>query len=94
LDGTSLVGSLQEPARATKPEVTTFDFGNYSVGDARWRLIRYQDGSEELYDHEADPHEWRNLAGETRHDDIRRRLATHLPSSAAASQGTANKKGE
>lgn len=28
----------------------------------RWRYIRYSDGSEELYDHESDPHEWTNLA--------------------------------
>jgi arylsulfatase A-like enzyme len=87
LDGESLVGSLKEPGRPTQPEVTTFDYGNYSVGDARWRLIRYRDGSEELYDHEVDPHEWRNLAGEARTDDIRRQLAARLPTSAADSAG-------
>ena len=29
----------------------------------RYRYIRYRTGSEELYDHVTDPHEWNNLAG-------------------------------
>lgn len=87
LDGESLVGSLKDPARRTEPEVSTFDDKNYSVGDARWRFIRYRDGSEELYDHDADPHEWHNLAGDARYNDMRRMLANRLPKSAAAPLG-------
>jgi arylsulfatase A-like enzyme len=33
-----------------------------SVRSSRWRYVRYADGSEELYDHAVDPHEWENLA--------------------------------
>lgn len=36
--------------------------GNHSVRSEHYRYIRYQDGSEELYDHRVDPNEWNNLA--------------------------------
>jgi arylsulfatase A-like enzyme len=84
LDGRSLVASLREPASPREPVVTTFDYGNYSVRDARWRFIRYQDGSEEMYDHDVDSHEWHNLAGDARHNGVRSRLAAQIPSSPAA----------
>ena len=51
--------------------MTTFDYQNYSVRTDRWRLIHYQDGSEELYDHAADPDEWRNLSGDPEHESTR-----------------------
>ncbi len=35
---------------------------HWSVRSERWRYIRYNNGAEELYDHENDPHEWQNLA--------------------------------
>jgi hypothetical protein len=49
------------------------------VRSERWRYIRYADGAEELYDHENDPHEWTNLAGNSRWDDVKRDLARWLP---------------
>jgi arylsulfatase A-like enzyme len=64
LDGVSLVPQLRDPNAPTRPVLTTFGQGNHAVRDARWRLIRYADGSEELYDHRQDPHEWNNLAGD------------------------------
>ena len=36
---------------------------HWTLRTRRWRYIRYNDGSEELYDHDKDPHEWKNLAG-------------------------------
>jgi hypothetical protein len=38
------------------------------VRSERWRYIRYADGSEELYDHRSDPHEWTNLARDPRYE--------------------------
>ena len=35
---------------------------NWSIRSANWRYILYRNGSEELYDHHNDPHEWNNLA--------------------------------
>ena len=39
----------------------TYLRGNHAVRNERWRYIRYADGTEELYDHERDPNEWRNV---------------------------------
>ncbi|MEC8653102.1 MAG: sulfatase [Planctomycetota bacterium] len=63
LDGHSLAPLLADPGAAwPHVAVTTFGPGNHALRSERWRYIRYADGSEELYDHERDPHEWRNLA--------------------------------
>ena len=35
---------------------------HFSLRTAQWRYIRCRNGEEELYDHAADPHEWKNLA--------------------------------
>jgi arylsulfatase A-like enzyme len=38
------------------------DMQHWSLRTERWRYVRYNTGDEELYDHEADPYEWDNLA--------------------------------
>ena len=45
----------------------------------RWRYIRYEDGSEELYDHDADPNEWTNLADDPKHTETKQKLAAFIP---------------
>jgi endo-1,4-beta-xylanase len=35
---------------------------HFSLRTEQWRYIRCRNGEEELYDHAADPHEWKNLA--------------------------------
>jgi arylsulfatase A-like enzyme len=63
LDGRSLTPLLRDPSAAWEwPSLTTHGRGNHAVRSQHWRYIRYQDGSEELYDHRVDPHEWTNLA--------------------------------
>jgi arylsulfatase A-like enzyme len=62
-DGKSIVALLADPqAKREQPALMTYQRGNHAVRSARWRYIRYADGSEELYDHQADPYEWTNLA--------------------------------
>jgi arylsulfatase A-like enzyme len=39
---------------------------HFSVRSVYWRYTLANDGSEELYDHRADPNEWTNLAGDAR----------------------------
>ena len=81
LDGQSLVPLLREPARSSgRAVVTMFDRGNTSLGTDRWRLIRYADGSEELYDHSRDSHEWKNLTGNPEFADFQKRLSRQLQS--------------
>ena len=76
LDGESLVPLLGEPDRDTgRAVVTMFDRGNASLRTDRWRLIRYNDGSQELYDHQSDPNEWNNLIDSAEHATQRNRLA-------------------
>lgn len=63
LDGVSICKLLKNPkAKWERPTITTFGPNNHSVRSERWRYIQYDDGSEELYDHDADPDEIVNLA--------------------------------
>lgn len=85
LEGVSLRRVLDaDPRGRGAPVVTTHGRGNHSVRDERWRYIRYRNGEEELYDHHADPHEWRNLAGDTKLRTVIDRLAGALPAAEAA----------
>jgi arylsulfatase A-like enzyme len=78
--GPSLKPLLADPkAKWDRPGVTTFNRNNHAVRTERWRYIRYADGGEELYDHDADPYEWTNLARESKHADVIRELKKHLP---------------
>ncbi len=83
LDGSSLKPILTDPAAAReKPAITMMGGGkntSYAARDARWRYIRYADGSEELYDHDTDPKEWSNLASKPEHSAIKTQLATFFP---------------
>ncbi len=80
LEGASLVPLLKEPQVPwERPALTTHGKDNHSVRDERFRLIRYADGSEELYDHDADPLEWKNLAGDPAFASVKARLARWFP---------------
>ena len=78
LEGLSLVPQLRAAAAPRqRPALSTHNQGNHAVVTEDWRFIRYVDGSEELYDLRADPHEWNNLA--TARPEIREELRKHLP---------------
>jgi len=80
LDGTSLVPLLKNPAATwARPAIMTMGRGNHAVRTQRWRYIRYQDGSEELYDHDKDPWEWTNLADDPNCADVIAQLKPYLP---------------
>ena len=59
--------------------VTTYGVNNHAVRDGRYRYIRYEDGSEELYDHQSDPNEWVNLARNPDFEAVKADLKRHLP---------------
>ncbi len=47
---------------------------HWSYRTEHWRYIRYNDGVEELYDHQNDPREWDNLAGSPEHKAVKEKL--------------------
>ena len=62
LEGTSLVPLLKDPNYVRKePVLVTYEKGNVSARKNEWNFIQYIDGSEELYNHKSDPHEYRNI---------------------------------
>ena len=62
LEGTSLVPLLKDPNYVRKePVLVTYEKGNVSARKNDWNFIQYIDGSEELYNHKSDPHEFKNI---------------------------------
>jgi arylsulfatase A-like enzyme len=91
--GPSLMPLLKDPAAAwAHVAVCSHGRGNHAAIDAQWRYIRYADGSEELYDHQADPHEWTNRAADPELRPIKTRLAQHLPKREDEAPPTAGEK--
>ena len=80
LDGRSLKPLLEDPQAAwDRPAITTYGQGYFSVRDERYRYLRYPDGTEELYDHQADAGEHRNLAADSALTSVKQRLARWIP---------------
>jgi arylsulfatase A-like enzyme len=92
LDGHSLLPFLENPKSETwnGPDAAlTMVFAgkgtendparqHWSVRTKRWRYILYNNGSEELYDHDTDPYEWTNLSGDTRYGKVKADLKAGL----------------
>jgi iduronate 2-sulfatase len=51
---------------------------HWSYRTERWRYIHYNDGAEELYDHESDSREWTNLADSLEHKAIKEKLRREM----------------
>lgn len=71
--------------------LTTYAKGNHALRSENFRLIRYEDGSFEMYDHRFDPDEFNNLAGPAQFDrkvmqqnwEIAQRLSNLFPETEA-----------
>jgi arylsulfatase A-like enzyme len=93
LEGQSLVRLLSDPkAKWARPALTTYGRNNHALRTPQWRYIRYEDGSEELYDHSKDPHEWTNLAGKPEHVELKKELAGWFPKKNAPAAADSKKK--
>lgn len=79
LDGTSIKPQLTDPSTPRGPAISSYGDGNTSIRTENWRYIRYEDGSEELYDHRIDPNEWTNLVDKPEHTETVKRLAEMIP---------------
>jgi arylsulfatase A-like enzyme len=51
---------------------------HYSIRTRRWRYTLYNNGSEELYDHDSDPREWTNLVTDARYGKVKADLKAQL----------------
>jgi choline-sulfatase len=84
LDGVSLVPQLKDPGAPRKrPAITSSYYGNHAIRTRHWRLISYADGAEELYNHQSDPDEFKNLANDPNYRSVRDELARWLPKEGA-----------
>ncbi len=64
-EGNSLVSLIENPWSASweYPALSFYGKNNVAVTGNQFRLIQYEDGSQEFYDVHNDPYEWENLAG-------------------------------
>ncbi len=62
VEGKSIVPILADPKASVRDAARSFAKGGESLRSADWAYMRYQDGSEELYDMKADPKQFTNLA--------------------------------
>lgn len=63
LEGHSLIPQLKDANTPRKwPAITTHNRNNTTIRTEDYRYIRYADGSEEFYDMQRDPAEWKNLS--------------------------------
>ena len=84
LDGVSLLPWIAKPmVGKERPAITTIYAHNHSLVDEQYRYTRYADGSEELYDRKADPHEFDNLITKAKDNAklaaVIKRLAKWIP---------------
>ncbi len=80
VEGKSIRPLLAQPDSAwASPALTTYRFENHAVRSEGWRYIRYANGDEELYDEQADPYEWTNLASNPNYASIKSELAQAMP---------------
>lgn len=90
-DGHSLVPQIKDPStKHDRLSLTSFAFAaepSHAVSDDRYRLIRYHDGFEELYDLKNDPHEFNNLADSADQAVTKARLAEGFPKQTAPQRG-------
>ena len=84
LEGTSLAPLLKDPDRPWKntafTQVQRGNIAGRSVRTERWRYMEWDNGKQgaELYDHDNDPGEYYNLAGEPRYAETIKELSKML----------------
>jgi len=78
-EGRNITPLLSDPTREWYPALTTMGYKNHSVRSDRYRYNIWSDGTEELYDHVADPMEWNNLINDPLYAQVVANHKTFLP---------------
>jgi len=80
LEGESLVPQLNDPDEKRKiPAITSLTPEYHAVRNEQYRYISYGNGQEELYNHDTDPEEWINIAGDPEYSEIKEKLKKYIP---------------
>jgi type II restriction/modification system DNA methylase subunit YeeA len=61
------------------PAITSITPEFHAIRDSRYRYISYGKGQEELYDHDRDPEEWTNIAGDPAYSVVMDKLKKYIP---------------
>ena len=78
LEGKSILPLLKDPEAKRDFAFLSYGPENTAAQSERYRYIRYEDGSEELYDHKEDPHEWHNLSNKPEFSAIKKTMKTSV----------------
>ncbi len=78
LEGRSILPLLKDPSATRDFAFLSYGPQNTAAQSEQFRYLRYEDGSEELYDHKKDPHEWINLIGNKNYQSIRKKMRAQV----------------
>ncbi len=78
LEGRSILPLLEDLTEIREAAFLSYGPENTAAQSERYRYLRYEDGSEELYDHQKDPHEWTNLIGNKNYQPIRKKMRAQV----------------
>lgn len=78
VQGESLVPVMKNPNTTVRDTALSINRGGHGIRAADWAYMRYEDGSEELYDMNADPGQFTNLVDETDYENKRAELSNAL----------------
>lgn len=82
LDRASLASRIKSPASQERTHVISAHDGQIAVRNKLYRYIQYNDGTDEIYDLEADPHQWTNQAHNPEFAKLKRQMNALLPTPA------------
>jgi arylsulfatase A-like enzyme len=81
LEGESIAATLADPASAEDRSVFLphMNPNEFAIINRNWRYIRYGEDGEELYNVQADPNEWTNLASNSEHAGLKAEMRALAP---------------
>ncbi|MCL7754596.1 sulfatase [Polaribacter sp. Z022] len=78
-EGASIYDLVRKPEKELKEYVlTSKSKGIHSLRSKKYRYTVYSDGFEELYDHEIDPNEWKNIAKNSSNKEVLKKFRKEL----------------